>query len=493
MGDPILDNQDLLRKALDTIPVGVWIWNIESGEEWWSKKYYELLGYKEGEIAPNEGNFDKLICHPEDLVKIQSTHRDYWSNGIQRRERVRLRNKSGDYRWFLSSGQSMQSASGAKIIVGFVVDIQDEIEVKEELERKELFLEETGNIAKLGGWEVNLSTMTTNWSDTVYHIHEVEVGSEISVEEGIKFYHKDDQERISRDFNLAVTQQKTFDGVYRIITAKQNEIYVRAIGMPVLDKEGNVISVRGVFQNIDEQRRAEILMEETLAISTEQNQKLVNFAHIVSHNLRNHTSNLEMLVDFALNTEIKEDRDELLMKIGEVSNNLSETITHLNEIVKVQNTVNKHVERINITSSVLKILDVLSGDMKKAEAYCDIQLPDELFCHFAPAYLDSIFLNLFSNALRYQSPDRKLHLKVTYEEDEEYILVHVGDNGMGIDLEKHKNRIFRLYSTFHSHPDSRGVGLYISKSQMESLGGKLTVESEPGVGTTFTLHFHKIH
>ncbi|NVK05815.1 MAG: PAS domain-containing protein [Flavobacteriia bacterium] len=493
MRDPILDNQDLLRKALDTIPVGVWIWNVDDGEEWWSKKYYELLGYKEGEIAPNEGNFDKLICHPDDLEKIQGTYREYWSKGVQRRERIRLRHKSGEYRWFLSSGQSMQSASGSKIIVGFVVDIHDEVEIREQIARNELFLEETGNIAKLGGWEVNLETMDTVWTKAVYKIHELEEGTPVSIDDAINFYHPDDQDRIRKDFQAAVEEKKPYNDVYRFITAKGNEIYVQGIGIPIENEEGKVSTVRGIFQDIDERKRAELLMEETLAIATEQNQKLINFAHIVSHNLRNHTSNLEMLVDFALNTKVKEDRDELLMKIGEVSNNLSDTIAHLNEIVKVQNTVNKHVERINITSSVLKILDVLSGDMKKAEAYCDIQLPDDLFCHFAPAYLDSIFLNLFSNALRYQSPDRKLHLKVSQEEDEEYIMVHVADNGLGIDLKKHKNRIFRLYSTFHSHPDSRGVGLYISKSQMESLGGKLTVESEPGVGTTFTLHFHKIH
>lgn len=481
-----------MKWTIDSINIGVWQWDILNGREWWSKRYYELLGYKDGEIDASSENFYAFIIHPEDREKLENATRNHLKTGEQFRLQVRLKRASGEYGWFLTNGSAVRDSEGKPIFMaGSVVDITEEVNTRQSLERSEAFLEDTGQIARVGGWEVLVTTMKARWTKTVYEIHEVPLGSEISVDKAIDFYHPDDQDRIRRAFERTISEGIPYAGTYRIITANNNLIHVQTVGTPVYDDDGNIIGARGIFQDINEKRRAEILMEETLALSTAQNQKLINFAHIVSHNLRNHTSNLEMLVQFLLESNDEEDKQNLVNKVDQVTQNLAETIGHLNEVLITENAVDKQTEEINVTESVLKTFDILSGDIRNLEASCVVDLPDELYVRFTRAYLDSILLNLISNAIRYRNSEVQLEIKVGFEQDEDYTRVYVQDNGLGIDLTEHKDRMFKMYSTLHNHPDGRGVGLFISKNQMESTGGKITVDSEPMKGSTFTLHFPK--
>jgi len=108
---------------------------------------------------------------------------------------------------------------------------------------------------------------------------------------------------------------------------------------------------------------------------------------------------------------------------------------------------------------------------------------------FVPAYLESILLNFTSNALKYRNPN--VPLVITIESDIEVgkPILQVSDNGLGIDLIKYGEQIFGMYKTFHGNPNARGIGLFMTKNQVESLGGKISVESEPNKGTAFKIQF----
>lgn len=321
----------------------------------------------------------------------------------------------------------------------------------------------------------------------VYDIHEVPFGEKISVEEGIQFYHADDRERISKDFGACISEKKPFSDIYRILTRKGREIYVKAVGVPKLGVDGSVVSVRGVFQDVDAQHRAELLLEESLGITTQQNEKLINFAHIVSHNLRNHSSNLEMLVKFIQDSESEEDRADLLTKISEVVQNLSDPIENLNEVVSVQTKLDKAIEEVSLNKTVQKIIDICTGDLRAAKAVVDVDIPADMKVRFNQAYLDSVLLNLVCNAIRYRKDDVPLELTIQSEKlPNGDVSVSVKDNGIEIDLEAHGKRLFTLNGTLHNHPDSRGVGLYISKNQLVAIGGSINVKSEVGKGAEFT-------
>ena len=120
-----------------------------------------------------------------------------------------------------------------------------------------------------------------------------------------------------------------------------------------------------------------------------------------------------------------------------------------------------------------------------------IEIEDNLTMTVVPAYLDSILVNLISNAIKYRSVNRKHSVTIKGYKTENGIEIIISDNGCGFDFEKNKDKVFGMYKTFHSGEDSRGFGLYITKSQIEVMNGKITVQSEVNRGTTFTIKFNE--
>ena len=106
-------------------------------------------------------------------------------------------------------------------------------------------------------------------------------------------------------------------------------------------------------------------------------------------------------------------------------------------------------------------------------------------------YLESILLNLLSNALKYTHPDRKPVIRLSTEKRQDQILLSVADNGAGINLKRYGEHIFKLRKTFHKHPESRGIGLFMIRNQIEAMGGDITLTSREGEGTTFFITFNQ--
>jgi signal transduction histidine kinase len=108
-----------------------------------------------------------------------------------------------------------------------------------------------------------------------------------------------------------------------------------------------------------------------------------------------------------------------------------------------------------------------------------------------PGYVQNILFNLLSNALKFRDPGRRPEITVSTRCEEGYVVLTVTDNGLGIDLDRHQGKVFGLYQRFHLHPEGKGLGLHLVKTQSEALGGKVTVESKAGTGSTFRVYFRE--
>lgn len=217
------------------------------------------------------------------------------------------------------------------------------------------------------------------------------------------------------------------------------------------------------------------------------NQQLEQFAYIISHNLRGPVASIIGLVKLvdrknlgtAENLQYMELLDQSITKLDTV-------IADLGHVLTLEQSMDKHFRDLDLAAVVDGIFQKLHLQVQEAKPYLEIDLQvDKVFSH--PAYLESVLYNLISNAIKYRSPDKQLKLKICSWQQQEQFYLSVNDNGLGLDLEQHGKKLFMLYQRFHVEKEGRGLGLYMVKRQLESMGGSIQVASRPGEGSTFTL------
>ena len=225
--------------------------------------------------------------------------------------------------------------------------------------------------------------------------------------------------------------------------------------------------------------------DEILLQLTEQNAQLVDFCNIVSHNLRGPLVNMSMLVQIIEETPDPLEQKAYIAKLNPVIETLNSTFHELVEAIRIKQDLDVKSEYIYLNDSLDKALDVLESQISAAHATIDVDFDEVPKVYFPPNYLYSIFYNLLSNALKYHSPLRDPVIKIKSLKQDGKVLLTIADNGLGVDLKKHKDNFFKAGKVFHRHPNAKGFGLYINKIQVEAMGGKIWVESKPNLGTTF--------
>jgi PAS domain S-box-containing protein len=255
------------------------------------------------------------------------------------------------------------------------------------------------------------------------------------------------------------------------------------------DVKGKPLHFVSQVRDITDRKVREQTMQHSIDIISKQNLHLMNFAHIVSHNLRSHTSNFQLLVNMLEKDE--DDREYVLGLLKDNAQTLSETIAHLNEVVQIQTNPNIKRETIYLAEYIDKTIDVLAGEINLHNAIVKNNVPSSVFLSYNPAYLESIVLNFLSNGIKYRHENRAPKIEFNASGKGVNLMLEIIDNGVGINLARNREKLFGLYKTFHRNSDARGVGLFITKNQVEVMGGKIEVESEVGKGTTFRIYFNQ--
>ena len=254
--------------------------------------------------------------------------------------------------------------------------------------------------------------------------------------------------------------------------------------------------VKGFFVHVADVHNLKKLQQD-LALSNQivldQNKRLQNFANIVSHNLKSYSANLASLLYLFTEEESEQDKAVVIRYLRDLSNNFTSTVAHLTEIVTFQNLTDKRYTSCNLFNYVEKTIAMLRLEIEKNEAKVYNQISPELMLITNEAYLDSIILNLLTNAIKYRHPDRKPVISLNAANENSQTMLEISDNGLGIDLEQYGNSLFGMNNTFHGNSDARGIGLYITKFQVDSLGGFIEVQSEVNIGTTFRVAFLADH
>lgn len=235
------------------------------------------------------------------------------------------------------------------------------------------------------------------------------------------------------------------------------------------------------------------LQERTLMLEqiSGQKQQLEEFCHIVAHNMRAPLSNLLLLNDLINTSNSTDDKLMLIEKQGPVVQFMNEMFDNLVDAMQVKHDYDIAKDVIDIQQTIEKTINLLQGDILNSKAEIVKELTPGLTVVFPRAYFDSLLFNLVSNTLKFRSPERRLKIEIKTYADNENIFIEVHDNGLGIDMAQHGNNLFKLRKTFHNNPNSKGFGLYITKTQVEAMGGKIWAESTPNQHTVFKIKLKK--
>ncbi len=240
-------------------------------------------------------------------------------------------------------------------------------------------------------------------------------------------------------------------------------------------------------KNLDEANKR---ITKMMNVLSHQNTQLNDFCGIVSHNLRAPLINLCMLADFIGDCNDPEKREVMFSKIKPVVNLLNETFNNLVESLQVREDTEVQYEKNNFEEAANRVLEQHKIEIELYKANIEMDFSAAPYLYFPKKYLDSIFSNLISNALKYRSHIRQLNIQLTTEVKDNVIRLQVRDNGLGIDLKKNGHHLFKMRKVFHEHPDAKGYGLFLTKNQLDAMEGKIFAESEPDKGSIFTVEFH---
>ena len=297
--------------------------------------------------------------------------------------------------------------------------------------------------------------------------------------------------KVSRDEDLSVMETLTpiLSKESTITKTDGTETVFLNSKIPLLDEYGLAKGLVGISLDITDLKQKEQELRNLINVTSLQNKKLINFAHIVSHNLRSHSANFSMLLDFLVHEKNEEEKDNIVNMLTQASDNLLETLENLNEVVTLSTNTQAKKETVNLNSKICEIQQNLFHITANKKLNIINQVSKDINIRIVPAYLDSILMNFITNAVKYKHPDREPVLEFTTEKKDGYHLLFIKDNGIGIDLEKYGSKLFGMYKTFHTNKDARGIGLYITKNQVEAMHGKIEVESTLGEGTRFKVFF----
>jgi signal transduction histidine kinase len=223
---------------------------------------------------------------------------------------------------------------------------------------------------------------------------------------------------------------------------------------------------------------------------TQNNKDLKQFSYITSHNLRAPLSNLTGLLNLIEDIPITNpELQEILNGFNKSTHLLNETINDLTKVMVIKDNPSIQKEVVILKEVFENIFSQLTLQINTHQPIVTIDFEKAPVLEINKPYIESILLNLLTNSIKYKSENKTLKISASTYELDNYTTLIFEDNGIGIDLKRNRDKVFGLYQRFHNYPDSKGLGLYLVKSQVEAMGGTISIDSQVDKGTIFTLTF----
>ncbi|MEM6414369.1 MAG: chemotaxis protein CheB [Pseudomonadota bacterium] len=486
--DRLKVSEERYHLAVEGSLVGLWDWDCQSDDLYWSPRFKEIIGITDSNFRPEFDEFASRL-HPDDkdatLAKLNAH--------IQRREpfhvEYRLRRTDGAYVWIEARGQAIWDDQNKPIrMAGSVDDITERRSYALDLKRRSDQLALAAELARVGYWRLDARDQTVQWSDTVYTIHGVQPGSEEpTLQEAINYYHSNDRDRVSEMVNLGLETGEPFEFEARVIRPDGTVRSVQSKCALEFDRYGEVESINGVIIDITDYRERERELRNALDELARSNNELSRFAYVCSHDLKEPVRTILSMADIVLERrgEISDDeRNHLLGRISANAQRLAKIIEGLLAYSQIDNS-GIDLEEVSLNDVVSEVCEDLESSIKRVRAVLEVgALP---VVTGARLHFRQIFQNLIGNSLKYGAV-KGARVKVYATTLGHNTVLTVEDNGPGVP-DGDRERIFSLFERLHraDQVDGAGLGLAICRKLIDAYHGEIWCERGELGGAAFRI------
>lgn len=474
--DLIRASEERYRQIVETAQEGIWMIDDNNRTVFVNKRMCEMLEYSSEEMMgkPNYYFMEGKINQVSD------------PNSGQDAMDIKLLTKSQQAVWVSLSNSPVLDNDGNYIgALAMVTDITNKKIYEESLRNSEAnirtILENTNTGYVL--LDMYFSIISFN------HIAEVsyarELGRPLKEGENLLEYFYGERKRSLQESYVEVLNGRKSDYETFFINPDGSKMWYHVQFSQVLDENKKLLGIVIAANDITERKEMELQREEITKDLIQRNKDLEQFAYIVSHNLRAPVANI---LGISTILEMGNINPEVLKGLSNSVQKLDEVILDLNDILQIRRELSERKEKVIFSKLVEDIKTSMASllDKGNVEIRVNFEEVDELLT--VKSYIHSIFSNLISNSIKYSQPNVSARIEIESVKKPHNIELHFKDNGMGIDLKRRGDQVFGLYKRFHTETtEGKGIGLFMVKTQVEALGGKIAIASEVNKGTEFSI------
>ena len=470
----------------------IWDSDLIENTTYWGEGFYTLFGYLPGALEEMQLSFVEFL-HPQDRGRVAKSFHDAIDGTKQNWiDEYRFRTFSGTYAYVQDKAIFIRNDQGKAVrVIGAMQDI-----TKQKTEEDRLKL---------------LESVITNSSDSILI---AEVNQKDPLKPGVVFVNaaftrmtgfaldeirgrtrilfkgaNSDENEFAR-LNHAFLNRQPVE--FEALNYRKNgeEFWVNLSLIPVSDRKGQCSHWISIQRDSTRRKKRELEREQMVNELTKSNKELKQFSFIISHNMRSPLTNLMAIVDLLDINQIQDEKNRQLLEGFKTSTqDLNSTLNDLVEILVIKENQNVDQTMVDFEEVNQKVQRSIHNLLVDSDALIHVNFSNVKSVMFNLAYMESIFLNMLTNSVKYAGKDRKPIIFIYSVATEDSVQLIFEDNGLGFNMAKVQSRIFGLYQKFHNYPDSKGIGLYLVHSQITSMGGTIEVESEENQGAKFIISF----
>ena len=489
--EKLRQNEFRLNEAQEIAHVGNWEIDLITNTHLWSQEAQRIIGFVSEGKHPVFETYMACI-HPEDkpsILKMMSEARGTYSNSYFYH---RIIKPTGEVRYVYSESKFEFNEFNEPVrLHGIIHDITNAKLAEDSLAQSEENLRLIMDLIPqcIYAKNVNGKLIFVNKSFAkLYGCSPNELISR-SITEAASFNQINDfLPEQDRDIILGGNTEEIPELIFTDQDGMNRVFYT--LKVPYTLAGSNEKAVLGIALDITERKQAEMERTKIIADIVQRNKDLEQFSYIISHNLRAPVANISGIADILKFEGLADaEQADLMAELSTSVLKLDSVIKDLNYILQVKQEYSEYRENVDFANLLDDIKTSITNLVKNESVTIKSDFSNASGIMTLKSYIYSVFYNLISNSIKYRQPGIAPVIEITSSKDSNHLILVFRDNGLGIDLSKKGDQVFGLYKRFHYHTEGKGIGLYMVKTQVETLGGRIRINSEVNRGTEFIIEF----